>query len=79
MKKLTLKVDDLQVSSFETEQVSGKAGTVHGAANTTPNCPVWSEFWTCGIWCPETTNSAESGPCNCQLTYGCQDSEAPLC
>jgi hypothetical protein len=74
MKKLTLKVDDLQVSSFETEKVRGRSGTVLGAANTTPNCPRWSEFWTCGIWCPETTDPQPTAPCQCPV-----DSEAPVC
>ncbi|HVH12851.1 MAG TPA: hypothetical protein VM759_07360 [Longimicrobium sp.] len=74
MKKLTLKADDLKVLSFETAPVRGRAGTVHGAANTTPNCPQWSEFWTCGIWCPETTDPEVTGPCNCPV-----DTQAPVC
>jgi hypothetical protein len=75
MKKLSLTLADLQVHSFETERVQGQAGTVHGAVNTnTPNCPRQSEYWTCGIWCPETTDPQQTGPCQCP-----EDTAAPVC
>lgn len=70
MKKLTLKLGDLRVSSFETAQGRGEHGTVHGAA-ATPHC---TEQWTCGIWCPETTDPQPTGPCRCP-----EDTQAPLC
>ena len=64
MKKLTLKMDDLRVDSFQTGQVRVTTGTVHGA-NTGTRCEPWSEFWTCGIWCPPTTDPQATGPCQC--------------
>lgn len=70
MKKL--KLDDLKVSSFETQDTAGRFGTVHGAASG-KSC-VWSECWTCGIWCPETTDPAPTAPCQCPI-----DTEAPVC
>jgi hypothetical protein len=76
MKKLTLKIDDLKVDSFETREVRGQAGTVHGAAKTGFNCQPFSEYWTCGIWCPETTDPQVTGPCQCPIYI---DTEAPVC
>jgi hypothetical protein len=70
MKKLTLKIDQLTVDSFETVQARGAAGTVH-AAEGTPHC---SEQWTCGIWCPETTDPQPTAPCQCP-----EDTQAPVC
>jgi hypothetical protein len=61
MKKLTLKIDELTVSSFQTVRAPQASGTVHGAA-ATRNC---TEVWTCGIWCPPTTDPAHTGPCAC--------------
>ncbi|HST60433.1 MAG TPA: hypothetical protein VLK84_17165 [Longimicrobium sp.] len=78
MKKLTLKADDLKVLSFETAPVRGPLGTVHGAAATEytdgASCENHSECWTCGIWCPETTNPDVTAPCNCP-----GDTQAPAC
>jgi hypothetical protein len=65
MKKLTLNVDELQVRSFETGSTEDKAGTVHANAITTRACPPDTEYWTCGIWCPPTTDPANTGPCAC--------------
>lgn len=77
MKKLTLKADDLKVLSFETAPVRGPMGTVHAAAaapaSVSPSC-YHSECWTCGVWCPETTNPEVTAPCNCPF-----DTQAPLC
>jgi|GEM_PF-2194240 len=75
MKKLTLKMDDLKVDSFETAQVHATGGTVHGEA-ITPRCEPFSEYWTCGVWCPETTNPEETAPCQCPIYI---DTEAPAC
>jgi hypothetical protein len=61
MKKLTLNADDLKVHSFQTAQAADRGGTVHGAA-ATRNC---TDQWTCGIWCPPTTDPAATGPCAC--------------
>jgi hypothetical protein len=74
MKKLTLKVDDLKVHSFDTAPVSGQTGTVHGAAAASGVSCQWSDCWSCGIWCPETQNPEVTGPCNCPV-----DTEAPVC
>ena len=75
MKKLTLKIDDLKVASFETAEVRGATGTVNGHAPITvsPSCN-WSDCWSCGIWCPETTNPENTAPCVCHI-----DTEAPVC
>lgn len=76
MKKLTLKADDLKVLSFETAPVRGSMGTVQGAAapqTLVASCQ-WSDCWTCGIWCPETTDPEVTGPCNCP-----EDTKAPVC
>lgn len=77
MKKLTLKADDLKVLSFETAPVQGPMGTVLGAAAAPRTVAVscqWSDCWTCGIWCPETTNPEVTAPCNCPI-----DTQAPVC
>jgi hypothetical protein len=58
MKKLTLNADDLRVSSFQTGQAAEAAGTVHG------NRATYGQ-WTCGIYCPNTTNPQVTGPCAC--------------
>lgn len=77
MKKLTLKVDDLKVHSFETAEVRGVVGTVQGhAPKTVVESCNWSDCWTCGIWCPETTNPQDTGPCACVIVI---DTEAPVC
>ncbi|HEU4883182.1 MAG TPA: hypothetical protein VFT45_13070 [Longimicrobium sp.] len=75
MKKLTLKMDDLKVDSFETAQVRAAGGTVHANAAVSGVSCRWSDCWTCGIWCPETTNPENTAPCQCQIN----DTEAPYC
>jgi hypothetical protein len=56
MKKLTLKLDDLRVDTFQTSTEAGERGTVAGHAPTvigntcSPSCP-----YTCGI-VPDTNN-----------------------
>ncbi|HEX6909343.1 MAG TPA: pinensin family lanthipeptide [Longimicrobium sp.] len=74
MKKLTLKVDDLKVHSFETAETPAGTGTVHGNVAASGKSCNWSDCWSCGIWCPETTNPDVTGPCNCPV-----DTEAPVC
>lgn len=58
MKKLTLSLDDLQVRSFNTGSTEAETGTAQGARATYGQ-------WTCGIWCPPTTDPANTGPCAC--------------
>ncbi|WP_420129633.1 hypothetical protein [Longimicrobium sp.] len=59
MNKLKLNAEDLQVHSFETDQVAEEQrGTVHGARATYGQ-------WTCGIYCPPTTDPKVTGPCAC--------------
>jgi len=65
MKKLTLNVDELRVKSFQTGGGVTSEGTVHGAAITTTACPPQTAWWTCGIWCPPTTDPKVTGPCAC--------------
>lgn len=76
MKKLTLKMDDLKVDSFETAQVRTASGTVNGAAAGSGVSCQWSDCWTCGVWCPETTNPDQTAPCQCPIYI---DTEAPAC
>ncbi|HEY0018842.1 MAG TPA: hypothetical protein VGC13_21255 [Longimicrobium sp.] len=59
MKKLTLNTDDLRVNSFQTAETAEERGTVNGAAAATYG------QWTCGIWCPPTTDPKVTGPCAC--------------
>lgn len=58
MKKLKLHADDLQVSSFQADPAAQANGTVYAARATVGE-------WTCGIWCPPTTDPAVTGPCAC--------------
>jgi hypothetical protein len=65
MKKLALNVESLQVKSLFMGAGEDLAGTVHGAAITTAACPPRTAAWTCGIYCPPTTDPAVTGPCAC--------------
>lgn len=68
MAKLKLDVDTLEVQSFETAQAKGERGTVaaHALAPKTPYCSAdCTEEWTCGIWCPPTTDPQNTEPCLC--------------
>ena len=54
MKKLSLKVEDLEVKSFETAPATESRGTVHGADGTEswgcslhPFCIPWPETYLC--------------------------------
>jgi hypothetical protein len=58
MKKLTLQIDELTVSSFQTADATEEPGTVFAARATYGQ-------WTCGIWCPPTTDPKITGPCAC--------------
>lgn len=57
MKKLKLNTDELQVTSFQAAEAVQGTGTVHGLATYGQ--------WTCGIWCPVTTDPKVTGPCAC--------------
>jgi len=65
MKKL--KLENLEVESFETAAVESKAGTVVGHAPVTRyvGCKDTVEDYTCGIWCPPTQDPQNTGPCAC--------------
>jgi hypothetical protein len=70
MKKLSLKLDDLRVDTFQTLAEAGERGTVAGHAPTvvgntcTPSCP-----YTCGI-IPQTEN----------CRFGARDTQnCPVC
>jgi len=65
MAKLTLKLDELEVSSFETADGEREAGTVVGHVATRGGCPDTVEDYTCGIWCPPTQDPQDTGPCLC--------------
>ena len=45
MKKLTLKLEDLAIESFQPEQRADRGGTVVGQNHTDYSCP---EYHTCG-------------------------------
>lgn len=64
VKKLTLNMDELEVVSFETYAAEGEAGTVE-AHITGTRCKDTVEDYTCGIWCPPTTDPQNTGPCAC--------------
>ncbi len=65
MKKL--KLENLEVESFETAAVEGKAGTVvaHAPVTQYVGCKDTVEDYTCGIWCPPTQDPQNTGPCAC--------------
>jgi hypothetical protein len=65
MKKL--KLENLEVESFETAAVEKRSGTVVGHAPVTyyPGCKDTVEDYTCGVWCPPTQDPANTGPCAC--------------
>ncbi|HEU0054844.1 MAG TPA: hypothetical protein VFQ39_16780 [Longimicrobium sp.] len=64
MKKLSLKVEELKVDSFAASAASAERGTV--AAHITGRaCPDTINDYTCGIWCPPTTDPQNTGPCAC--------------
>jgi hypothetical protein len=50
MKKLALELDTLKVESFETQEVSGERGTVHG--NSLPTLPLCTRFGCVSGYCP---------------------------
>jgi hypothetical protein len=65
MKKLKLNVEALQVKSLLMGEGDDVDGTVHGLAITTAACPPRTAAWTCGIYCPPTTDPKVTGPCAC--------------
>jgi hypothetical protein len=64
MRKLTLKLEELEVDSFETAAGEGEAGTVLAHA-TGRACPDTVEDYTCGVWCPPSQNPQDTEPCLC--------------
>ena len=66
MKKLALKLETLEVQSFETQAVREGRGTVAGHAAPQPfdswDC---TEDPSCGLWCPPTQDQSPTGPCAC--------------
>jgi hypothetical protein len=57
MSKLKLNADALQVNSFQTAEVQAETGAMQARATFGQ--------WTCGIYCPPTTNPQTTGPCAC--------------
>jgi ABC-type multidrug transport system permease subunit len=57
MSKLKLNADALQVNSFQTAEVQAETGAMQARATYGQ--------WTCGIYCPPTTNPQTTGPCAC--------------
>jgi hypothetical protein len=75
--KLTLKLEDLSVDSFETTLKQKARGTVFGeqctcwtycGQNTCPGCP------TCGASCNGTCDASCNGTCNCPSGDTCAES-----
>jgi len=65
MKKLSLKLEDLQVESFGTLEAPRARGTVRGAIYETFTCPP-TRFdcpETEQEWCPYTEQPSCPGPC----------------
>lgn len=76
MKKLALKVDDLVVESFRTQETEGHRGTVHGndsVASIDYGCNT-ELGWVCTapVSCDSGCNTAHNGTCPTGNT--CQDS-----
>jgi hypothetical protein len=65
MRKLKLSVEALKVKSLLMGEADDVAGTVQGLAITTAACPPRTSVWTCGIYCPQTTDPQVTGPCAC--------------
>jgi hypothetical protein len=74
MRKLTLKLDDLSVDSFDTSAVRREKGTVFGeqctcwtncGQNTCPGC------YTCDASCNGTCHDSCNGTCDCPSGNTC--------
>jgi hypothetical protein len=68
MKKLALKLDDLEVTSFETSRTTAERGTVAANGQTNGNtCPQTCGFscaGTCDISCdPSCISTCDMAPC----------------
>lgn len=65
MKKL--KLENLEVESFETAAGENEAGTVVGHIGRTQavGCLDTVEDYSCGVWCPPTQNPQNTEPCLC--------------
>jgi hypothetical protein len=69
MKKLALKLDDLEVISFETSRTTAERGTVRGNeathGNTCAGTCAFSCAGTCDISCvPSCISTCDMAPCN---------------
>lgn len=76
MKKLTLKLEDLAVESFDTARAGAKGGTVHGAGGVIPTqdatCPyTYCGETNCGSACKSQDGwgSCEYESCSCPYTF----------
>jgi len=73
MKKLTLKLEDLAVESFDTARAGAKGGTVRGADGLTQEatCPYTCGETNCGSACnsQDGYGSCEYESCSCPYTF----------
>ncbi|MBV9107775.1 MAG: hypothetical protein JO306_00030 [Gemmatimonadetes bacterium] len=70
MKKLTLRLEALEVESFDTARENGSRGTVRGHDTRETEWCSWYDK------CGETVDTC-ANPCD--LTPLCPDTEAPVC
>lgn len=76
MRKLKLQVEQLQVSTFTTNEVQPAAGTVHGAtgANTCMTCVQYTGCRADNFTCYQTCFSCIAGP---SCDSGCESVNCP--
>jgi hypothetical protein len=66
MEKLRLKLDDLQVDSFQITPAAKAKGTVLGeqcTCHTCPGCPTCAGYGTCDASCNGTCDASCNGTC----------------
>ena len=81
MKKLTLRLDDLRIDSFQTTPAESRKGTVFGEQCTCwtnctcPGCPTCDASCngTCGGSCDVSCNGTCDASCNGSCDYTCGD------
>ena len=72
MKKLQLRIDDLQVESFQTAARREVSGTVRGFDSTTGNQIICE--------CTDNGNPCNTNDCGSYgCSYGCPNSQDPTC
>ena len=81
MNKLKLRLDDLQVDTFQTTSVPKQKGTVFGeqctcyTQCTCPGCPTCAGYGTCDASCNGTCDASCNGTCvascNCDTDGTC--------